>query len=194
MFDANRRAKTLRHTTSKSGIKKTDIVLHSDAAIRMEQSFPERLKPQPTGNILMTNYILSCANSSCTKCRVRFNPAPQKDGSSEPPLPIWACSHETNGIFTVRPANVKQTSPLWREQRGFKRHISEGDHAVTWFVWRVFCGGGGLKLKMKMNSSKSSQRVFRLFFFFFNQHAACCDISNKKSPLQNILVCLSDWK
>lgn len=41
MFDANRRAapaaKTLQHAASKSGINQTNIVLQSDAAIRMEQ-------------------------------------------------------------------------------------------------------------------------------------------------------------
>lgn len=51
-----------------------------------ESLFPERLKLQPTGNILMTNYILRCANSWRTKCRVRLNPAPQKDAIAEPGL------------------------------------------------------------------------------------------------------------
>lgn len=74
----------------------------------------------------MTNYILRCANSWRTKCRVRFNPAPQKDAISEPGLPRRAVSQDTNETF---PAYVKQTAPLWREQQGSERHVSGGRHA-----------------------------------------------------------------
>lgn len=102
-------AKTLQHTTSKSGTNQNNIVLQRRCYQDGTESFPGRLKLQPTGNILMTNYILRCANSWRTKCRARFNPAPQKDAISEPALPTWAVSQDTNQTFTVRPANVKQT-------------------------------------------------------------------------------------
>lgn len=74
------------------------------------------------------------------------------------------------------PLCVKLTSPLWREQGGFKRHVSEGDHAVTRLCGECFSGGGGLKLKMKMNSSKKLETSFQAVF---TQRAACCDISNE---------------
>lgn len=61
---------TRQHTTSKPALKPQR---HCFWVVKLlsgwnRVSFPERLKLQPTGYILMTNYILRCANEQSADC------------------------------------------------------------------------------------------------------------------------------
>lgn len=57
-------------------IYENGILFHNEAAIRMEQTafLYKRLRQQHGENILMTNYILRCANGLYSKLWLRFNP------------------------------------------------------------------------------------------------------------------------
>lgn len=79
---------------------------------------------------------------------------------------------DTNETFTVRPANV-DPPPIMEGTTGILAARFRRGSRRNLIVWRVFGGGGGLKLKMKMNSS---------FQAVFPQREACCDISDENHP------------
>lgn len=107
--------------TSKCLIYERGILLHNEAAIRIEQTVlhtKRQRQPHPE-IILMTNYILRCANGLCSKPRLHFNPVSKEQYCCKTP-------HRPYGLLS------------WRKLAGFL------NHAVL-FTENKLCPGGKKK-------------------------------------------------
>lgn len=83
-----------RCATSKCFMYESGILFHNEAAIRIEQtaSSYKRLRQQHGENILMTNYILRCANGLFSKLWLLFNPVSKEQY-------YFRIPHRSYGLF-----------------------------------------------------------------------------------------------
>ena len=125
----------MRHQ-SENGIR-----FHNEAAIRIEQTASpyKRLRQQDGENILMTNYILRCANGLYSKLRLRFNPVSKEQYYFKIPHHPYGLFYMTqiSGLFSffffqlhctlcARQTNFAIMDGI---TLGFGLYI-EGDHAI----------------------------------------------------------------